>query len=418
MPTVHFPIDAIREDFPALLRTYNGYPVAYFDGPGGTQVASPVIEQIMRYMEGGVANLGGVYTTSEETSQIVDHARLTAATLLGADAKEIVFGANTTTLAFRIARSISKDWQPKMGNIVVTELDHHANIDPWVTAAQDKGLEVRSIPVLKDTLTLDLEQAEKMIDEETKLIAIGYASNAVGTINEVEQIVNWAKKAGALVIVDAVHAVPHFLVDFKALQADIMFCSAYKFFGPHVGVAAICHEFYEELSTFKLRPHPSETPYKLETGTINFEGLIGLIEAIRWIAHIGEGSSLREQLKSAYRQFEAYENMLADRLRQGLSSLQGITLYQAPTSVPKTPTVAFTIKHIPPKKVCEKMAELAIHIESGDFYAMTVVKRLGLTNSGGLIRAGIAPYNTVEEIDRLIEGIERLVHKPKFPSSS
>src|SRR5699024_6995805 len=249
--------------------------------------------------------------------------------------------------------------------------------------------------------------ADQLIDEQTKLVAVGLASNAVGTINDVSRIIQRAKEVGALVVIDALHAVPHFAVNFKTLDVDLMFCSAYKFFGPHVGVAAIKHNLYEQLFAFKLQPHPSDIPDKLETGTINFEGLIGVIETIKFMAAFGQGETLRERLDSAYKQFETYEDMLADKLRNGLSQVDGVTLYQASTSR-KTPTVAFRVDGISPEDVCRKMSELAIHIESGDFYAMTVVERLGLTASGGLIRAGIAPYNTEEEIDRLINGIKAL----------
>lgn len=403
-----YPLQKVREAFPSLSRTYNGYGVAYFDGPGGTQVAKSVIDAMASYMKGGVANLGGAYTTSQETAQLVDKARSSAATLLGAETSEIVFGANTTTLAFRIARALSREWKADEGHVVVTELDHHANIDPWVTAAYDKGIDVRTIPLNTDTLQLDYDVANKLINEETKLVAIGLASNAVGTINDVSRVIKRAKEVGALVVVDAVHAVPHFSVNFKELGADLLFCSVYKFFGPHVGIVAIKNNFYKDLFTFKLQPHPSEKPEKLETGTANFEGLVGTTAAIEWIASLGEGDTLRTRLESAYEQFEAYEHMVADHLRTGLSAIDGVTIYQAPDSSPKTPTVAFRVDGIAPNKVCKQMAELGIHIESGDFYAMTVIERLGLAESGGIIRAGIAPYNTEEEIDRLINGIKQL----------
>src|SRR5699024_9550005 len=296
---------------------------------------------------------------------LVNKAREMAATLLGASKNEIIFGANTTTLAFRIARAMSREWKAGEGNIVVTELDHHANVDPWVTAADDKEVGVRAIPLNTETLELDYAVADQLIDEQTKLVAVGLASNAVGTINDVSRIIQRAKEVGALVVIDALHAVPHFAVNFKKLDVDLMFCSAYKFFGPHVGIVAIKHNLYDQLFTFKLQPHPSYIPDKLETGTINFEGLIGVIETIEFMATFGQGETLRERLDTAYEQFETYEDMIADRLRNGLAQVDGVTLYQALTSR-KTPTVAFRVDGISPEDVCRQMSELAIHIESGD----------------------------------------------------
>ncbi|MGM8363902.1 cysteine desulfurase-like protein [Virgibacillus sp. W0181] len=403
-----FPIEQVRRQFPALNRTYNNNSVVYFDGPGGSQVAGTVIESMSEYMRSGVANLGGEYETGRETERIVDEARELSATLLGAHKDEIVFGANTTTIAFRIARALFREWNEEDGNIVVTELDHHANIDPWVTAADDRGLDIHKLPLDTSKLTLNTENLEDIITNNTKLVAIGLASNVIGTINNLEPIIKRAKEVGALVAIDAVHAVPHFAVDFKQLGADILFCSAYKFFGPHVGIAAINREVYENLQLFKLRPAPNDLPDKLETGTINFEGLVGVMEAIRVIAGFGEGETLREQLLSGYERMEAYENKLADRLREGLGKIENVIMYQAPDSVRKTPTVAFRVEGTGPEKVCRQMAGLGVHIEYGDFYAMTLVEKLELGSEGGLIRAGIAPYNTEEEIDRLIKGIEGL----------
>lgn len=411
MQTDTYPIEKVRSMFPSLKRTFNNHHVAYFDGPGGSQVAGSVVDVMSDYMINGVANLGGAYETSQETGRLVDKARASAAALLGADKEEIAFGANTTTLAFRAARAISHNWKAGDGNIVVTELDHHANVDPWVTAADDKGIEIKKIPLNPETLTLDYDSLDDVIDEKTKLVAVGLASNAIGTINDVSRIIQRTKEVGALTVIDAVHAVPHFAVDFKKLDADLLFCSAYKFFGPHVGIVAIKRTFFERLSIFKLQPHPAFVPDKIETGTINFEGLIGVTEAIRVIAGFGKGESLRERIVSGYERIETYENMLAGKLRKDLAEIAGVTLFQASEPALKTPTVAFRVEGIDPKEVCRSMAELAIHIECGDFYAMTVVERLGLAEKGGLIRAGVAPYNTVDEIDRLVEGIKSLMEK-------
>lgn len=403
-----YPIDQIREQFPALQRIEQDHFVAYFDGPGGTQVAKSVIDAMATYMKNGVANLGGVYPTSRETAMLVNNAREHVATLLGADKKNIAFGANMTTLAFRIARALSKQWEGEEGNIVVTEMDHHANIDPWIIAAKSANLTVHKLPLNPETKTLTLNNIEQFITEGTKLVALGLASNAIGTINDYVSIIHRAKEVGALVALDGVHAVPHFPLHFHDLGVDFLFCSAYKFFGPHIGVVAINEKVFHALEPFKLIPAPTEFPEKLETGTLNFEGLIGVTEAIRFIASIGEGNLLREQLVSAYEKMVRYENDLADRLRDGLAKIDHAILYQAGEDVLKTPTVAFQVEGMEAKMVCHHLAQKdALHLEYGDFYAMTLIEKLGI-NNGGLVRAGIAPYNTEEEIDRLIYAVKEL----------
>lgn len=401
-----YPIEQVREEFPALQRIENDHFVAYFDGPGGTQVARSVIEAIATYMKNGVANLGGVYPTSKETAMIVDEAREHVAILLGTNKKNIAFGANMTSLAFKVARAISRDWDH--GNIVVTEMDHHANVDPWVTVAVEKDLTVNKITLNKDTKTLNYDQLTELINEETKLVAIGLASNAIGTINDCEAVISRAKEVGALVAIDGVHAVPHFSVDFTKLGADFLFCSAYKFFGPHVGMVAIHEDVFDKLEPYKLEPAPDEAPEKLETGTLNFEGLVGVTEAIKFIASIGEGNLLREQLDSAYRKMTQYEDYLANRLRSSFAEMDHVILHQAGEHVNKTPTVAFQVKGMEAEDVCTYLQEkYALHLEYGNFYAKTLVEKLNVKN-GGLVRAGIAPYNTVEEIDRLIEAVKEI----------
>lgn len=407
----HYPIQQIRDEFPALQRIEKDHFVGYFDGPGGTQVASNVIEAMATLMKNGVSNLSGSYPTALETGMIVEEAREHAAVLLGTNKHNIAFGANMTTLAFHVARAISAPWKQGEGNVVVTEIDHHANIDPWVTAARTKNMEIKKIPLNLETKTLHYEVLEQVITQDTKLVAIGLASNAIGTINDCLQVIQRAKEVGALVVLDGVHAVPHFSVNFKELGADFLFCSAYKFFGPHVGIVAIDERVFEELAVFKLQPAPIEAPEKLETGTLNFEALVGVKEAIRFIASIGEGNLLRERLVSAYEKMLAYENNLADHLRKGLLDCPDVTLYQANDHVLKTPTVAFRVNGMEPKIVVHHLAQnYALHLECGDFYASTLVKKLNV-GSGGLVRAGIAPYNTKEEIDRIISAVKELARK-------
>lgn len=405
----HYPIEKIREAFPALQRIENDYFAGYFDGPGGTQIAKSVIEAMSNYMKNGVANLGGQSATSKETEEIVEQAREAVGTLLGTEQENIVFGANMTTLTFQIARALGYTWGDDRGNIVVTEMDHHANIDPWITAVEGSNITVNTICVNPETKTLQTDNLHELINEETKLVAIGLASNAIGTINEVVPIIRRAKEVGALVALDGVHAIPHFTVQFNDLGADFLFCSAYKFFGPHVGIVAVKQDIRKELTAFKLDPAPTESTKVLERGTINFEGLVGVKEAIRFIASIGQGNFLREQLNDAFKRIFEYEQFLANRLREGLEKIEHITLYQADKDVFKTPTVAFKVAGMNSRVVCDYlMRNYSLHLESGDFYAKSLIERLGAEEQGGLVRAGIAPYNTEEEIDRLIEALQNI----------
>lgn len=417
MATENYPIEQIREAFPALQRIENDYFAAYFDGPGGTQIAKSVIEAMSNYMKNGVANLGGESPTSKETERIVQQARESVAILLGTDTDNIVFGANMTTLTFRVARALCQSWAGESGNIVVTEMDHHANIDPWISAVNNSMISVRTIQVNPQKKTLDYTDIEASITEDTKLVAIGLASNVIGTINEVVPVIRRAKEVGALVALDGVHAIPHFSVHFNDLGADFLFCSAYKFFGPHVGIVAMKPEVFEQLTLFKLEPATDQAPEILETGTINFEGLVGVTEAIEFIASIGQGNLLREKLQSAYKQISTYENYLAERLTKGLEKIDHITLYQPGENVFKTPTIAFKVSGMDSKVVCHYLAtHYSLHLEYGNFYAKRLIEKLEVADNGGLVRAGIAPYNTVEEIDRLVEALQNLRKYISAPS--
>jgi cysteine desulfurase family protein (TIGR01976 family) len=403
-----FPITKIRNQFPALKRKYNDRAVSYFDGPGGTQVVKSSIEAVTNYMENGGANLHGAFPTSRETENIIAEAKSAIGDFLAVKDQEIAFGANMTTLALAIARALGKKWG-KGDEIVVTEIDHRANVDPWISMAEDRGLTIRWIPVDPVTLTLNLENLHEVINDNTRLVSIGLASNAVGTINDVETISNRVKEVGALLAVDAVHAAPHFLIDRDQLGADILLCSAYKFFGPHVGITAIKEEVFEDLQPFKLDPAPSYIPDKLETGTQNHEGIAGINPAIEFIASLGEGITRKEKIQSGMKLIEAYENKLVNRLREGISSIEKVTLYQAEATVPKTPTVAFTIQGYTPLEVCKRMAEdYGIFIADGHFYATTLADKLGIIEDGSWVRAGLAPYNTEEEVERFINALKQL----------
>jgi cysteine desulfurase family protein (TIGR01976 family) len=402
-----FDVRAVRRQFPALGRTYNGHGVVYFDGPGGSQVARHSIDAISGYMQRGGANLHGVFPTSTETEEILADTRGAAADLLGAAPDEVAFGANMTTLTFAISCSLAREWDED-SEIVVTELDHRANVDPWLIAAREKGAKVRWVRVDPETLTLDQESLERNINERTKLVAVGLASNAVGTVNDVAATSEKAHAVGAVVAVDAVHAAPHIPIDRDAIGADIITCSAYKFFGPHVGVTAIKRDLFEKMDAYRLDPAPVHVPDKLETGTQNHEGIVGVGGAIDFIASLGEGASRREKLVNAMWTIEEYEADLASRFRAGLRDLPRVKLYAAPDGVRKTPTIAFRVEGYSTDRVCARMLEHGFFIAAGDFYASTLAEKLGIKDSGGFVRAGLAPYNTQEEVDEFVTVLEGL----------
>jgi cysteine desulfurase family protein (TIGR01976 family) len=405
-----FDVQSVREQFPALSRTYNGRGVVYFDGPGGSQVARQAIDAMSGYMERGGANLHGVFPTSTETEEILSQTRRAAADFLGAGPDEISFGANMTTLTFAISRALASEWD-EGSEIVVTELDHRANVDPWLIAATERGTRVRWVRVDPETLTLDQDDLERNINERTKLVAVGLASNAVGTLSEVAAISERAHGVGAIVAVDAVHAAPHIPIDRNAIGADVITCSAYKFFGPHVGVTAIKRDLFEKMDVYRLDPAPDHIPDKLETGTQNHEGIAGVKGALDFISSLGDGSSQREKLTSAMQSIEDHEAELAETFRAALHDLPGVKLYAAPEGVRKTPTIAFRVEGHTPEEVCARMLEYGFFIAAGDFYASTLVQKLGISDSGGFVRAGLAPYNTEEEVERFVKVLDRLVRK-------
>jgi cysteine desulfurase family protein (TIGR01976 family) len=317
-----------------------------------------------------------------------------------------------TTLTLAISRALSRTWDENC-EIVVTELDHRANVDPWVIAAKERGAKVRWIGADPETLTLDLRNLDQKITPTTKLLAVGLASNAVGTVNDVAAVAERACAAGAVVAVDAVHAAPHVPIDRDAIGADILTCSAYKFFGPHVGVTAIRRELFEGMQVHSLDPAPDHIPDKLETGTQNHEGIAGVKGALDFISSLGEGATPREKIVDAMRTVEEHETRLADRFRAALrEEVPGVTLYAAPEGVRKTPTVAFRLEGHAPLEVCQHAADHGYFIAAGDFYASTLSQKLGLDGSGGFVRAGLAPYNTEDEVDGFVRALWRLASKP------
>ena len=386
-PIATFPIQEVREQFPALGRIYRGKPAVYLDGPGGSQACKGAIDAVGAYMEHGGANLHGQFPTSHETEALFDEARAAAADLLGGKKEEVAFGPNMTTLTFSISRALAREWKPG-DEIVVTEMDHNANVDPWLAVARDRGLAVRWIPVNSETLTLDLSDLDSIITERTKLVAVGAASNAIGAVNNVAAICAVARSKGALVYVDAVHAVPHFFVDREALGVDIVTCSAYKFFGPHVGMTCIREELFERLKPYKVAPAPDQIPDCLETGTQNHEALGGVIAAVEFIANLGRGETRRERIESGYQAIEAWESTLAASVRRRVRDLPKVTLFD-PATAHKTPTFGLDVEDASPTDVSKWMAEEhSIFVADGHFYAVRLGDLTGVNKKGGWLRAG------------------------------
>jgi cysteine desulfurase family protein (TIGR01976 family) len=401
-------VDAIRRHFPALARHHAGLPVAYFDGPGGTQVPSQVVQAVSDYLLNHNANTHWRYPTSIETDEALTAARGALADLLNASADEVAFGANMTTLTFHVSRALGRGFGPG-DEVVVTELDHHANVDPWRALERDRGLAIRSVPMRADTGQLDLAALGRALGPRTRLVAIGAASNALGTVNDIPAVVELAHAQGALVFVDAVHYTPHAAVDVRALGCDFLACSAYKFYGPHVGVLFARKSLLEKLDVPKLEPASDAAPERIETGTLNHEGIVGAGAAVDFLAslHTGPATGRRAALDQVAAALHERGRRLVERLWSGLASIEGVTLYGPPPSLPRTPTVSFVVKGRTSEAVAEALAARAVFVSNGDFYATTVVRRLG-HEADGLVRAGCACYTTATEVDRLVGGVREI----------
>lgn len=396
----------IRSHFPALQRIHNEHPVAYFDGPGGTQVPRQVGAAVADYLYYHNANTHWNYPTSAETDAILEQAREVCADFLNASASEIAFGSNMTTLTFHLSRTLGAQLQTG-DEIVVTELDHHANVAPWKYLSAERGVNVRSVKFVPETGQIDWDEFEQAITNRTKIVAMGAASNALGTINQIERSTKMAHAVGALVFLDAVHYVPHVLADVRALDCDFLAMSAYKFYGPHVGVLFGKHELLESFKFPKLIRAPDAPPENVETGTQNHEGIAGAAAAIDFLASLAEGESRRARLQTVFEDLHLRGSALARRLWQGLGEIERVRLYGPTPDVPRTSTIAFTVDGIPSSEVAGKLAERGLFLSHGDFYAATVTERLGLGDEG-LVRAGCACYTTPAEVERLIEAVDEL----------
>jgi cysteine desulfurase family protein (TIGR01976 family) len=410
-----FDVEALRRRFPALALAHDGRPMTFFDGPGGTQVPDSVIDAVTRYYRESNANSGGPFATSARSDAIAEEAHVAAADLFGAAGpEEITFGPNMTSLTFHVSRSLGATMAPG-DEIVVTGLDHEANVGPWRSIAADRGLTVRSVAVRPDDVTLDIDDLDRQLGPKTRLVAVGWASNAVGSINPVAEIARRAHAVGALVYVDAVHWAPHGPIDVRAVDADLVVCSAYKFFGPHAGLLYGRRDVLDRLPSYKIRP----AHHRFETGTMNFEGLAGTLAAIEYLADIGRSqggaagaASRREAILAGMRAIRAYEMGLFDRLAEGLAAIPGSRLYgisDPARFAERTPTAAVRFDGISPEAVSVALGREGIATWHGDFYATGLIETLGLGDSGGVLRIGLTHYNTAAEVDRLLESLNRIV---------
>jgi len=400
-------VAAIRAHFPALERREGGHTIAYFDGPGGTQVPRRVADAVVEYLYHHNANTEWAYPTSVETDAALAFSRQALADFLNASAAEIVFGANMTTLTFHVSRALGR--QLSAGDeIIVTELDHHANIDPWMELAKNRNLCVRMVKMIPETGQLDWDDFSRHLNGRTKIVAMGAASNALGTINDVRAATEMAHEAGALMFVDAVHYAPHCLPDVRAIGCDFLACSAYKFNGPHIGILYGRNDLLEAADFPRLRPAHQTGPERAETGTLNHEGVVGAAAAVDFFASLtSAGETRREHLQATFDELHARGSILFTALWEGLASIKGVRLYGPPPGMSRTPTIAFTVEGIHSREVARSLAERGLFCSHGDFYAMTVVERLGLAGEG-LVRAGCAIYTTREEVSRLLESVNSI----------
>ena len=412
-----FDVAWVRSQFPALSESVNGQPAAFLDGPGGTQVPHKVIHAISDYLQHSNANTCGAYATSRRTDAVIAGARAAMADFLGCDADEIVFGPNMTTLTFALSRSIGRELGPG-DEIVVTHLDHDANVSTW-RSLEERGVTVRFADIQENDCTLDMQHLARQITAKTKLVAVGYASNAVGTINDVKEVVRLAHQVGALAFVDAVHYGPHGLIDVRAIDCDFLACSTYKFFGPHMGVLYGKREHLKRLQPYKVRALVNEVPNRWEMGTLNHECIAGITACVEYLADLGrhvnsKSTNRRSALISAFQMIQAYERTLAERMLRGLLAIPGLKAYGI-TDLQKlanrTPTFAVRVDGHTPLELATKLGDRGFFTWDGNYYALNLTERLDVEKSGGFLRIGLVHYNTAEEVDGVVAALQAITQR-------
>jgi cysteine desulfurase family protein (TIGR01976 family) len=415
----------VRSQFPSLAQAVNGQPAAFLDGPGGTQVPQRVIDAISDYLRRDNANTGGAYATSRRTDAMIAEARGAMADFLHCGADEVAFGPNMTTLTFAISRAIGRELKPG-DEILVTRLDHDANVSPWLAMAEDRGVTVRWAEIHDEDCTLDMADLAAKINSKTKLVAVGYASNAVGTINPVKEIVRLAHAVGAMAYVDAVHYGPHGLIDVAALDCDFLVCSTYKFFGPHMGVLFGKREHLKRLRPYKVRPNTNAIPNCWEWGTLNHECIAGIAACVEYIADLGrkcgdgrlgrpssEARPLtrRAAIEAAYASIHEHERGLLQRMMTGLNKIPGLKIYGITDPArfdERCATLAIRIPGHTPLELSTKLGERGFFTWDGNYYALNLTEHLDVEKSGGFLRIGLVHYNTLEEVDRLLAALREI----------
>src|SRR5437016_4751451 len=405
--------EEIRSQFPALDRRHNGHAVAYFDGAGGTQTPHVVVDAVADYLLNHNANTHWEYPTSHETDAIIVSARHAFADFLNASADEIVFGPNTTTMIYHLSRALGRTLGPG-DEIVITELEHHANVAPWQALVEERGLTLQVAQMDPETGQLDWNDFERLITKKTRVVAFGAGCNALGTVNDYQGAVELAHSVGALALVDAVHYAPYFLCDVKEMNCDFLTCSAYKFYGPHVSVFYGKKDLLESIDFPKLQPAPDTAPERVEMGTLNHEGIAGAAAAADFyaplVAQVDNLRNRRDALQSSFAGLRAHSSPQVRKLWDSLAQIKGVRLYGPPPDVARTPTVSFIIKSVASTEVARRLAERGLFVSHGDFYAQTVIERLGLAPEG-LVRVGCACYTSDDEVERLIEAVNEIVQR-------
>jgi cysteine desulfurase family protein (TIGR01976 family) len=414
LPARKLDVEWVRQQFPSLYETVNGQPAVFFDAPGGTQAPQRVIDGIAGYLSTSNANTGGAFITSQRTDEVIANARAAMADFFNCASDEVVFGANMTTLTFALSRAVGREL--KNGDeLLVSCLDHDANVSPWV-CLEERGVKVRTADIKPGDCTLDMFDLSAKIRRNTRMVAVGWAANAVGTINDVREIVRLAHAAGSMTFIDAVHYAAHGAIDVQAVDCDFLACSSYKFFGPHLGILFGKREQLQRLRPYKLRACTERLPDRWETGTQNHECLAGLIAAIDYIADVGrhhdaEVKTRREAILAAYEVFQQHERELAEQLVNGLLAIPGLTFYgikDAAQFDQRTPTVAIRMEGHTPRELATHLGERGIFTWDGNYYAINLAERLDVQSSGGMLRIGLAHYNTAQEVEQLLAELRRL----------